>query len=71
MCDGSPAPPRSYPSDKMAQKLWNTLEECNETGGHSRTFGALGPVQAVTMAPKLTSIFPTLKTIPPELVCDG
>ena len=44
-------------SDAMARKLHATLEECVATGGHSRTFGALGPIQAVTMAPRLTSIY--------------
>jgi len=49
--------PQTYASNDMAKKLYATLKECKETGGHSRTFGALDPVQAVTMAPKLTSIY--------------
>jgi len=49
--------PQTYASEAMAQKLYSTLKECQATGGHSRTFGALDPVQAVTMAPKLTSIY--------------
>ncbi|KAG8460768.1 hypothetical protein KFE25_010823 [Diacronema lutheri] len=48
---------QTYASDAMAAKLFTTLAECKKTGGHSRTFGALDPVQAVTMAPKLTSIY--------------
>jgi hypothetical protein len=48
---------QTYASETMAQKLYATLVECKRTGGHSRTFGALDPVQAVTMAPKLTSIY--------------
>ena len=34
-----------------------TLDLCANTGSHSRTYGALDPVQAATMAPKLTSIY--------------
>ncbi|KAJ1624410.1 isocitrate lyase [Pavlovales sp. CCMP2436] len=48
---------QTYASDLMAKKLHATLVECKKTGGHSRTYGALDPVQAVTMAPKLTSIY--------------
>jgi hypothetical protein len=40
----------------MAKKLYATLLECQATGGHSRTYGALDPVQATLMAPHLTSI---------------
>ena len=43
--------------DATAQKLFETLDLCATTGGHSRTYGALDPVQAATMAPKLTSIY--------------
>ena len=43
--------------DATAQKLFETLDLCAATGGHSRTYGALDPVQAATMAPKLTSIY--------------
>ena len=43
--------------DATAQKLFETLDLCANTGGHSRTYGALDPVQAATMAPKLTSIY--------------
>ena len=43
--------------DAMAKKLMATLEECKAVGGHSRTYGALDPVQAVGMAPNLTSIY--------------
>ena len=41
----------------MSKKLWDTLQYCKETGQHSRTFGALDPIQAVTMAPTLSSIY--------------
>ena len=43
--------------DATAQKLFETLDLSANTGGHSRTYGALDPVQAATMAPKLTSIY--------------
>jgi isocitrate lyase len=49
--------PQTYPSDMMAKKLYATLLECQATGGHSRTFGALDPVQATLMAPHLSSIY--------------
>ena len=47
----------TYFSDAMAQKLHATLLECKATGGHSRTYGALDPVQVTLMAPHLTSIY--------------
>ena len=48
---------QTYPADEMAAKMWDTLVLCRETGNHSRTFGALDPVQATTMAPLLSSIY--------------
>jgi len=48
---------QTYGSEQMARKLYATLKECQATGGHSRTFGALDPVQATLMAPHLTSIY--------------
>jgi len=48
---------QTYGSEAMARKLFATLKECQATGGHSRTFGALDPVQATLMAPYLTSIY--------------
>ena len=47
----------TYPADAMSKKLYQTLLECKATGGHSRTYGALDPVQVTTMAPHLTSIY--------------
>ncbi|KAJ1460190.1 isocitrate lyase [Pelagophyceae sp. CCMP2097] len=44
-------------ADVMAMKLFKTLRACKASGGHSRTYGALDPVQAVTMAPYVTSIY--------------
>jgi isocitrate lyase len=48
---------QTYASEAMARKLYATLQECKATGGHSRTFGALDPVQVTLMAPHLTSIY--------------
>ena len=48
---------QTYPADAMSKKLYQTLLECKATGGHSRTYGALDPVQVTTMAPHLTSIY--------------
>ena len=48
---------QTYPADTMAKKLYATLLECQATGGHSRTYGALDPVQVTLMAPHLTSIY--------------
>ena len=48
---------QTYASDEMSKKLYATLLECQATGGHSRTYGALDPVQATLMAPHLTSIY--------------
>merc|ERR1719240_298172 len=48
---------QTYPADAMSKKLYQTLLECKATGGHSRTYGALDPVQVATMAPHLTSIY--------------
>ena len=41
----------------MSKKLSATLLECQATGGHSRTYGALDPIQVTLMAPHLTSIY--------------
>ena len=48
---------QTYPGDAMSQKIWDTFQVCRETGAHSRTFGALDPVQVTTMAPVLSSIY--------------
>ena len=36
----------TYAGDAMSKKLWATLQMCKATGNHSRTFGALDPIQA-------------------------
>jgi len=47
----------SFASEEMAVKFWDTLKLCKAVGGHSRTFGALDPVQVTMMAPLLSSIY--------------
>eukprot|EP00300_Choanocystis_sp_HF-7_P030373 c39197_g1_i1.p1 GENE.c39197_g1_i1~~c39197_g1_i1.p1 ORF type:complete len:556 (+),score=119.53 c39197_g1_i1:38-1669(+) len=49
--------PQSYPSDLLAQKLWNMLNEYYKVHKYSNTFGALDPVQVIQMAPHLTSVY--------------
>jgi len=48
---------QSFPGDVMSRKLYATLKESKAVGGHSRTYGALDPVQVTLMAPHLTSIY--------------
>jgi len=48
---------QTFPAEEMSRKLWKTLTLCEQTQTHSRTFGALDPVQACIMAPYLTSIY--------------
>jgi len=48
---------QTFGSDMMAKKLYATLLDCQATGAHSRTYGALDPVQVTLMAPHLTSIY--------------
>ena len=43
--------------DKQAQKLWDLLNDCEETGTCSATFGALDPVQVIQMAPYVSTIY--------------
>nr|CAD1819171.1 unnamed protein product [Ananas comosus var. bracteatus] len=43
---------QSYASNELARKLWRTLKNHQAAGTASRTFGALDPVQVVTMMAK-------------------
>lgn len=36
----------TFAAGEMSNKFWETLQLCKAHGGHSRTFGALDPVQA-------------------------
>lgn len=45
------------PGHDMSKRLRKLLAYLKATGGHSRTFGALDPVQVATMAPHLSSIY--------------
>lgn len=50
-------PPNSAASNHQAHKLYTMLKELQRTGGASFTFGALDPVQVISMAPYVTSIY--------------
>ena len=47
----------TYPSNTQAKKLYSLLTNMQAKGGYSHTYGALDPVQVITMAPHLTSIY--------------
>ncbi|GMI42841.1 hypothetical protein TeGR_g5431 [Tetraparma gracilis] len=47
----------AYPSNRSAKKLYALLTALQARGGYSHTYGALDPVQVITMAPHLTSIY--------------
>jgi hypothetical protein len=49
--------PNSSFSDDQARKLFQLLKRLQKAGGYSHTFGALDPVQAVQMAPHLSSVY--------------
>ena len=44
-------------SSQQSDKLWSLLNDLQEVGGYSHTFGALDPVQVIQMAPHLSSIY--------------
>lgn len=44
-------------SDGQSKKLHGLLARLHRVGGYSHTFGALDPVQAVQMAPHLSSVY--------------
>lgn len=50
------APNTSF-SDGQSRKLFDLLTRLHKVGGYSHTFGALDPVQAVQMAPHLSSVY--------------
>jgi len=49
--------PNSSFSDGQSLKLYALLTKLRGVGGYSHTFGALDPVQAVQMAPHLSSVY--------------
>mmetsp|Transcript_14353 Transcript_14353/g.24920 ORF Transcript_14353/g.24920 Transcript_14353/m.24920 type:complete len:593 (-) Transcript_14353:111-1889(-) len=53
---GSLAPKASF-SNQQSLKLYGLLKKLHNVGGYSHTFGALDPVQAVQMAPHLSSVY--------------
>jgi len=53
----TPLAPNSSFSDAQSSKLHGLLTKLYRAGGYSHTFGALDPVQAVQMAPHLSSVY--------------
>ncbi|KAG7371145.1 isocitrate lyase [Nitzschia inconspicua] len=53
---GERAPNTSF-SNQQSLKLYGLLKKLHAVGGYSHTFGALDPVQAVQMAPHLSSVY--------------
>ena len=49
--------PKCDYSNSSSNKLYTLLRKLQKDGGYSHTFGALDPVQVITMAPYLTSIY--------------
>jgi len=49
--------PKCEYSNSASNKLYTLLRTLQKDGGYSHTFGALDPVQVITMAPHLTSIY--------------
>merc|ERR1711959_646946 len=50
-------PPNSAASSHQARKLYAMLRELQQRGECSFTFGALDPVQVISMSPYVTSIY--------------
>jgi hypothetical protein len=53
---GVRAPNTSF-SNQQSLKLFGLLQKLYRVGGYSHTFGALDPVQAIQMAPHLSSVY--------------
>eukprot|EP00529_Nitzschia_sp_RCC80_P011813 CAMPEP_0113451388 /NCGR_PEP_ID=MMETSP0014_2-20120614/6313_1 /TAXON_ID=2857 /ORGANISM="Nitzschia sp." /LENGTH=580 /DNA_ID=CAMNT_0000342743 /DNA_START=324 /DNA_END=2069 /DNA_ORIENTATION=+ /assembly_acc=CAM_ASM_000159 len=53
----SPSAPSTAFSNQQSKKLFALLTKLHNVGGYSHTFGALDPVQAVQMAPHLSSVY--------------
>eukprot|EP01084_Bolivina_argentea_P276481 471759_1 len=47
----------TYYGDTMAKKAWGMFQEFRKEGKYSHTFGALDPVQVVSMAPSLKTVY--------------
>jgi len=48
---------QEYASNQTAKKAWKLFTHLRETKGYSHTFGALDPVQVISMAPYLTTVY--------------
>lgn len=55
--ESSQLSPKCSYSDKSSKKLYHLLRSLQQKGGYSHTFGALDPVQVISMAPYLSSIY--------------
>lgn len=54
---GAAIAPNTSFSDGQSRKLFDLLTRLYKVGGYSHTFGALDPVQAIQMAPHLSSVY--------------
>ena len=54
---GLSAAPNTSFSSQQSIKLYKLLRNLQRVGGYSHTFGALDPVQAIQMAPHLSSVY--------------
>lgn len=54
---GLPRSPNCDYSSESSDKLYSMLSALHHIGGYSHTFGALDPVQAVQMAPHLSTVY--------------
>lgn len=48
---------QDYASNQTAKKAWKLFSHLRETKGYSHTFGALDPVQVISMAPYLSTVY--------------
>jgi isocitrate lyase len=48
---------QDYASNQTAKKAWKLFSHLRETKGYSHTFGALDPVQVISMAPHLSTVY--------------
>ena len=55
--DGRPQSPHASFASRSSDKLYRLLRKLQTVGGYSHTFGALDPVQAIQMAPHLSSVY--------------
>jgi isocitrate lyase len=54
---GQARSPKCNYSNQSSDRLYSMLSSLHNVGGYSHTFGALDPVQAIQMAPHLSSVY--------------